>query len=334
MTPQRQIALDLLGRFPKAKTKTLAHMAYDKNRAVFNTVESARSMIRKLRGASGHKARASCTVKDHFRAPQSPGDPFKRIPRGETHFENGWGAVQIEGPARVLVLSDIHIPYHDKKAVLTALREGKAQRCNVILLNGDIADCFSVSRWEKDPRKRNFAREIKTVKAFLSALREVFPRARIIYKLGNHEERFQSYMSLKAPELLGVADFEFENIYGLGELGIELVGENRPVRLGDLNVIHGHEYKFAISNPVNAARGLFLRAKSYALCGHFHQSSYHTEKTLEQRIVATWSTGCLCDMHPDYSPLNNWAHGFAIVTINRAGKFEVQNRCIRGGKIY
>jgi hypothetical protein len=114
----------------------------------------------------------------------------------------------------------------------------------------------------------------------------------------------------------------------------DYVTDKRPIRLGELNIIHGHEYKFAISNPVNPARGLFLRCKAYAMCGHFHQSSYHSEKNVEQNKIATWSTGCLCDMHPDYAPYNNWSHGFAFVETFADGKFEVQNKIIAHGRVF
>jgi hypothetical protein len=141
-------------------------------------------------------------------------------------------------------------------------------------------------------------------------------------------------MRVKAPELLGVDRFEFKELFQLDKFGIELVEDKRVVKLGALNILHGHEYRFAISNPVNPARGLFLRCKAHAICGHFHQSSHHTEKTVEQKIIATWSTGCLCDLHPEYAPLNNWVHGFAFVESTSDGKFNVQNKVIRNGKVY
>jgi predicted phosphodiesterase len=333
MTPQRDIAVKLLEQFPTAHTLTLARIAYDKNPLVFRSLESARSVFRGLRGADGKRNRDKCTVTRFFRKPQPPGDPFRRIPRGLNHF-NDWGAVQISERSKIAVLSDIHIPYHDRVAVVTALKHAKRNGADTVLLNGDTVDFFSVSRWEKDPRKRNLAREIKTAREFIRTVRELFPKARIIFKVGNHEDRWESYLSVKAPELLSMEEFQLDSVLELNNSGVEYVAECRPIRLGRLNVMHGHEYKFAISNPVNAARGLFLRAKAYAMCGHFHQKSEHSENNVEGKSIATWSTGCLCDMHPDYAPLNNWTHGFAMVHVFNDGKFEVQNHKISGGKVY
>ena len=50
--------------------------------------------------------------------------------------------------------------------------------------------------------------------------------------------------------------------------------------------------------------------------------------------MACWSTGCLCDLHPRYMPLNKWNHGFAIVDLDTAGGFSVRNFRIIDGKVY
>jgi hypothetical protein len=99
-------------------------------------------------------------------------------------------------------------------------------------------------------------------------------------------------------------------------------------------VIHGNEYTFAISNPVSAARGLFLRAKVHATCGHFHRTSQFSDATLEQDVISTWSAGALCDLHPRYNPINSWNHGFQMVHVDKDGAFEVSNMRIVHGKAY
>jgi len=334
MTTAEEIITSLLLKFPKAPTLTIARIAHRDNPQVWRNLEAARKAVRYRRGASGEEGRKNRSTKSElFREPQQSGDVFDKIPEGFTSGAK-WNPLQVDGPVNALVLSDIHFPYHERDPLLTALAHGKANGSDLVLLNGDTADFFSVSFWEKDPRQRDFGKELKLTKEFLKTLRDGFKKARIIFKLGNHEERWIRYMRVKCSELLGIDEFEIESILGLKDLGIELVADRRPVRLGHLNVLHGHEYRFAISNPVNAARGLFLRAKAYALCGHFHQWSAHTDRTVEQSVIATWSTGCLCEMHPEYAPLNNWSHGFALVEVFNNGKFNVRNHTIKSGKVY
>lgn len=327
-SPRRELFSGLARKFPNASTHALARMAYKECPAMFSTQKTAiRAAFDARNGRKGKRPKAYLP-KTKFKA----GDAFRDFPAGKRHFDN-WGPIQFAGPFRALILQDIHIPYHNKRALMTAIEFGRQRDANLILLNGDIVDFFAVSFWEKDPRKRDLAGEIKTVRDFIESLRREFPKADIVYKLGNHEERWERYFFVKAPELLGVPEFELKKILGLRDA--ELVQDKEPIQLGDLNVIHGHEYRFAISNPVNPARGLFLRAKAMALCGHFHQSSQHTEKTVDERNLATWSAGCLCDLHPDYRQMNNWNHGFAFVTVHTSGKFEVENKYISAsGKIY
>jgi predicted phosphodiesterase len=340
LSPRRALFACLAAKYPILSTNALGRMAYRQCPAMFPNEKAAIRVAFLAR--NGNKDHKPYLAKTKF----NPGyafntastlqrlnaSTFKNFPSGKRHFEN-WGPIQFTGPFRALILQDLHIPYHDKRAIMAAIDYGKQRDANLILLNGDIIDFFTLSFWEKDPRKRDLAGEIKTLRTFLESLRAAFPKADLVYKLGNHEERWERYFFVKAPELLGVPEFEIDKILGLRDG--ELIGDKEPIQLGDLNVIHGHEYRFAISNPVNPARGLFLRAKAMALCGHFHQSSQHTEKTVEEKNMATWSAGCLCDLHPDYRPMNNWNHGFAFVTVHTSGNFEVENKYINhSGKIY
>jgi predicted phosphodiesterase len=332
-----KILSELLEQFPNAPALTLAKKAFRENPGVWPSVETCRTAIRTRLGVSGQRCRnlkTGSTVRFR-RAPRQAGHNMWKqlLPPALTHFDE-WKAVDFPGPLRALVLSDVHVPFHDRHAVAAAIDFGLQRRANFVLLNGDIFDFYSLSRWEKDPRKRNFVEEVQIGRKFLKSLRLAFPRARIIFKKGNHEERFESYLMLKAPDFFGIEEFTWEHVYGLDDFKIRCVGEKRPVRLGKLNVIHGHEYKFAIANPVNPARGFFLRCRNNVLGGHFHQTSEHATKTLEQKVLTAWSTGCLCNQYPDYSPINNWNLGFAFVEVDKQGAFQVENRKIIHGKVW
>jgi len=322
---------DLINKFPDAPALTLAKKAYREHPNLWSGVESCRSAVRLILGAHGKKDRKNAIDKTLFRTLR-PAGWTGVIPVSLS--QNDWQAFEIKEAHKTLILSDVHIPFHDAAALETALEYGKKRKPSLIILNGDIFDHFAISRWIKDPRKRNFIDEVKDGKYFLKGLRQVFPKARILFKKGNHEERYELFMQLKAPELFGLPEFEWGNVFGLDDFGIELVDQKRPIRLGKLNVLHGHEYVFAISNPVNPARGLYLRAKRHALCGHFHQSAAHSEKDLEQNVISTWSTGALCDMHPEYRPLNPWSTGFAFVETDKTGAFHVDNLRVINGEVY
>lgn len=240
----------------------------------------------------------------------------------------------VEGPAKVLLLPDIHIPYHELTPLREAMLYGKKRPPTHVLLNGDAIDFYQLSFWEKDPRKLRLLDELGLLRDFIGTVRLTFPKAKVVYKIGNHEDRLRRYIWAKAPELVGLPVAEFEGLIGLKELGVKTVPSRTTIRLGKLPVLHGHEYRFAISNPVNPARGLFLRTKSTALCSHHHARSEHSERTVEGKLITTWSTGCLCNLSPDYLPYNNWSHGFAFIEVDKAGAFDVNNLRIIHGKVY
>lgn len=323
-----------LARRPNIPHATLARELYARAPELWPSARSCRDMVRYATGNMGKKNRANTARKELMRAPRQAGEDWmKYLPQPKRHFED-WGPVQFDGPLKVLNLSDIHIPYHDPDALGVALDYGLERDADMLLLNGDTFDFFGLSHWEKDPRERDFPGEVREGREFLRLMRKMFPKARIVLKEGNHEERYDRYFRLKAPEVLGIEDFEWRVIYQLARHGIEFVGDKRPIRLGELNVLHGHEYRFNISNPVNPARGFFLRAKTHVLGGHLHQTSQHSEKDLEGKTVSAWSTGCLCDLHPDYRPLNPWNHGFAFIEVYKGGAFRVENLRIIDGRAW
>lgn len=331
MTPQQKIVSQLIKQCPNAGAATLAKRAYKEFPESFQSLDSARCAFRRAFGAHGDKHRKNAT---HPRRPRTGKMSFPALPKPLRHF-NKWDAFVIKGPCKAVLLSDIHIPYHDRRALDCALGHAAICAVDLIILNGDVADFHRISRWEKDPRKRPLADEVKSVKQFLGVLRDGFRDARIILKLGNHEERWENYLQVKAPELLGIEDYELSKVLGLDALNIEIVSDKRPILLGKLYVIHGHEFmRSTIAAPVNPARGFFLRAQTHVIGGHHHQTSQHSQKNLGQNVISAWSTGALCEMHPDYAPINNWNHGFAVVHVFTNGAFEVQNLRIVKGKVW
>lgn len=203
------VAREYLDRFPRAATMTLAKKAMKENPSVWPSLNACRKSFRDARGASGNDRKGMAT---HVRKKGTPTkNPFGDLPKGLTEVD-GWAPLQIDPPMRALVLSDVHVPYHNDKHVRLALEEAKARRCDAIVLNGDIMDCFALSRWEKDPRERDFRHEVDATRKLLEVISAAFPNARKVFKFGNHEERYQSYMQTKAPELLDIDDFQLESV--------------------------------------------------------------------------------------------------------------------------
>jgi hypothetical protein len=234
---------------------------------------------------------------------------------------------------KVGILSDIHVPYHDETAVAAAVEHLQAERIDALVLNGDIADFYAISRWTKNPAHRNFRGELDQVRQLLGWIRQTFPEIPIVLKVGNHEERWRHWLWQHAPEICDEPEMGLENWLHLKKHDIDLVDDQRPILAGKLPILHGHEKGKGISAPVNQARGSFLRLHHTVLEGHGHRTSGHCEPDMWGSEVFCWSTGCLCDLRPEYARLNKWNHGFAMATVHADGSFDVQNLRISEGKV-
>jgi len=281
----------------------------------FPDVEAARSAIRYATGTHGDRKRANAKNIIEF-----------NLPEPETS-----NTAPIAIPVKdLVVLSDIHIPYHDTAAVKAAVEFCKGHEA--VLLNGDILDMYGISRFEKDPRKRNLAQELEDGRNFFFWLRQELPDAIIYFKKGNHEDRWESYLSRINPAMLDIEDFRLPVIMRFGELRIQELNTRGPIKAGRLNIWHGHELGMT-SGGVNPARSLALKTKTHGLTAHFHRSSSHRSAEYGAGTKMTYSTGCLCHLAPEYAPVNEWSHGFAHVTVT--GKdFHVNLINIENGKIY
>ncbi len=308
-------------------TNQLARIMYEENKEAFKDKEDARERLRYIEGKSGKLNKTKFIEKsDFFKEENRPYNPYKLPESEESKYEPF-----ILKAKRLAVLSDIHVPYHSIEAVTAALDKIKEEKPDSILLNGDTVDFYGLSRFQKDPRKRSVAHELLAVNDFLDVLQKF--GANIYYKLGNHDERYEHYLMHKAPELLGIPEFKFENLLKAKERGMQVIGEKRIIKANKLNIIHGHEYP-SVFSPVNIARGLYMKGKVSAMQGHNHQTSSHTETDMNGDIVTTWSLGCLCELNPAYMPLNKWNHGFAMVELDtNFVNYEVKNYSIYKGKI-
>jgi len=307
-------------------TLTLARVMYNENKEVFSCVDHARNSLRYIEGKTGKENRKLIKDKSMLLNGERPKNPWKLPESDESKYEP-----YILKAKKLAVLSDIHVPYHSIAALTAAFDKISEEKPDAILLNGDTVDFYGLSRFMKDPRKRSLAHELKALNELLDVLGQF--NAKIIYKLGNHDERYEHYLMQKAPELLGIPEFELQHLLKAKDRGMDVVGEKRIIKANKLNIIHGHEYP-SVFSPVNIARGLYMKGKVSAMQGHNHQVSEHTETDMNGDIVTTWSVGCLCELNPAYMPLNRWEQGMGMVDLSDNGKdFEVRNYRIYKGKI-
>lgn len=324
-----QTARQYRSQHPDMPSLKLARIMYKENKKLYKDVEDARSSLRYIegKGSSGHKVK-SVKESEFFREEARPKNPYKLPSSDEAIYE----PYILTGHKRIALFSDIHVPYHSVSALTAAIEYAKKEKVDGLVLNGDTLDFHTLSRFNKDPRKKNFAQELEIFKQLLQVFKKEL-KCKIYFKIGNHEERYDHYLGMKAGELDGVEEFSMKALI-TGRADVEFITDKRIIKANDLNIIHGHEFGMSVFSPVNIARGLFLKAKVSAIQGHNHATSEHTESNMNGKITTTWSQGCLCELNPAYLPINKWNHGFAIVDLDENGvEFEVRNKRIHKGKV-
>lgn len=347
----RAIIREFCEKHPEIKGLTLAKMIYrGRNRKLFESLAAVRHRIAYHRGRrkGGSSARPVVVSKPvAATADRSQSNWAYSAPKS---LSDKYEDYVVHGAQRILRLSDIHFPYHDEVALEAAINYGIKKDPTILMLDGDITDCADLSDHERDPRVRSIESEMKMVGEEIMKFKKLFPKARIIWKEGNHEVRLQRYIARKAPELYGFPMLDIPGLVtmmagksGIDEhgnkfytpdpeamRGVEWVDKKRTIRCGKLAFWHGHERKFGGKYP--ASRLLDI-ARESIICGHFHRTDEYTKPNLSGEVYGAWSTGCLCYMKPGWLPHNDWNHGFAYIDVEGDGTFTVHNHRVIDGRV-
>jgi predicted phosphodiesterase len=330
-----EIVHEYLEKFPEAPSKTLARKIYNENTGFFSSFESAYSRVRYYRGQQGKRQRDSLikgsnkNFKKELKTKVIQTKLF--LPESHTKVRNQFTFPT--GCMRLGIFGDVHIPFHDNTALETMFTKFEEENVDSILINGDLLDFYQLSFHEKDPRVIHFKDEIEAGKEFLAYLRDRFPGIPIYYITGNHENRFERYLRIKASELLDMDEFRLDVILHVAEYRIEFIPFRSKVVFGDYTIEHGD--KIPGAGGVVPARTLLMRLKSNSIVNHFHKSSESSQRVYgigEPTTIKAYSLGCMCDLAPEYMEINEWNHGFAIMKKIK-DKVSVTNYKIEGNII-
>lgn len=322
MTQKQQLAAEYLDKFPSISKHSIAAKLYNDHPTHFDSVENARFIIRHITGASGKKSSTKVKV---THTPDLPPTKMKSREFVDLPLSSN----------NILWLSDVHIPNQDNKALELAIDYGVKQKINCIVLGGDILDNTPFTNHDAPPPSADDVVEwFEYCQIFLSHLRTKFPKAHIIWLEGNHDNWYVRYLMKKAPMLFNDEYFRLPQRLDLKKFNVDFYEQHIIVRAGKLHMLHGHTLMRGFMAPVNAARGVFMKAKSSMIIGHVHSTSNHSETNIKEEPISCWSVGCLCTLAPDYDPHNTKHNvGFAHIIVEKNGEFEVLNKRIIGTKI-
>jgi len=234
---------------------------------------------------------------------------------------------KLKDGARVVIASDFQLPFSQPGLVGGVDNKVGAFEAfladydpALVILNGDIRDCYSLSSFDRDPSRRFGEKEEKRLtQNELRAINKAAPRARKIFHSGNHEARLErTYAQLcqkdsRAFEIFSALGFETLNtrsMLNLDDLGYEYQPYSGWTDVLGLIVTHGdligHE-------SGETARKIYEKWKSSAVVGHSHRLAAFFHTDAQGKAHAVYEGGCMCRLDGlGYTVNPNWQNGWII----------------------
>lgn len=232
---------------------------------------------------------------------------------------------------RVAFVSDIHAPYEDKQAVKLTEKIIGDVGVNEIFFGGDIVDCYSVSDFDRDPKRVvEFQTEFDAAYDVMSRLRKLVDKA--AFMPGNHEARWERTVH-RHPFLASIRNLELGELMRLSELKTAFVPHGDDYKIGELYYLHGDE---AAGGSIFPARNMYLKELGNLIFGHYHKMQVYYNRLKDGTCHGSWANGCLCLLKQAYiKGTAQWQQGFSIVEYHQGGEFRVDQIVFyrAGGKL-
>lgn len=221
---------------------------------------------------------------------------------------------------RVWVISDLQVPYHDKRAVDAVAQciADMKQPNDIVLTIGDEMDFPTISRWTQGtPGEYE-----RTIGKDRDATVEILKDLQVQHMIrSNHTDRLFAAIMRRIPGLLGLPEVELENFLRLPELGITFHKEAYNVAPG-WYAMHGDEAGVS-QNAGTTAAGLARKTGSSVVCGHTHRMGLvPTTTSVNGAVTRTlwgFEVGNLMDLRQAHytKGIANWQQGFGLLYVDK-----------------
>ena len=234
----------------------------------------------------------------------------------------------------VMIASDCHYwpgvvtPAHEAFCKLA-----KALKPDIVVLNGDILDGARISRhsrimWEKQPELKD---EIYAVQDRCAEIERAAGKAQLLRTIGNHDARFENYLSSNVPELEEMP-------------GSTLIDYLPRWRAGWAVHLNAEQYAWTVirhrpvGGGIHAAYNSALRAGTHYVHGHLHKLQYTPWADYRGRRFGV-DCGTMAEpkgpqfTYVEAGPLN-WASGFVVLTYHSGRLLEPEIVAVDAGKAW
>lgn len=234
---------------------------------------------------------------------------LKKIQQTPGHARRG---IDME-KGRVVVFSDAHFwPGEVTTAYKALLKIIKEFKPKVVVANGDIFDGSQASRharigWEKTPSVRE---ELESCIEMMEGIEKAAKGAELIWTLGNHDARFETFLSAQTSMYEGVSGFTLKDHFPLWKPCWSFwINEDTCIK---------HRWK----GGFGAGRANALNSGVNMITGHTHNLAVQPITDYNGTRYGI-QTGCLADpngeqfmAYTEDSP-KDWRSGFALLSFER-----------------
>lgn len=256
----------------------------------------------------------------------------------------GYGAAPLLDPVTteetevVAFISDLHVPYHEEQLVQSTLRFLKKQKPHRVIINGDVADFASISRFNTAmERLDELQDEIDQANTIRKRIRKAVPNAQIIEVPGNHDIRLQRYIGENARAIKSLRALDPRVLYMHDALDIQSATDAGVRIRQNFLAYHGSIVR---KNAGFSAKAELEKNQISGVSGHTHRLAIYHQAGYDPKVWV--EGGGLFRLDPDYAiGLPNWQRGITVGQFStKTPSFvlelvgEISQSLIYGGKRY
>jgi hypothetical protein len=247
---------------------------------------------------------------------------------------------------RIVVLSDMQIPLHDKRAIKAVIKFVKDYEPDELFCVGDEADCLAPARWSKGyvAEHSNLQRDLDETTRIMAEFREALGDYPFHLMRSNHGDRIQRYAEKYAPAFSSLRDLKYEKLLGYRDLDITYHNKLWSFAPG---WVMGHGDEGPTSRYAGGtAMALAKKIGMSVLCGHTHKLGLlHFNTSYNGKVTSSlygFEVGNMMDLkQATYlkGGSANWQSSFGILYIDK-GKVTpipvpiINNSFVVEGKTY
>lgn len=235
---------------------------------------------------------------------------------------------------RILVLPDVHAPYHCVKSWQLMLRAAYGFKPDRVIQMGDMCDFYAISSFDKSPERlqqHNLIDEVRITNELLDDL-DGLGAKNYHYITGNHSDRWIRFLNKQAPQLVGFKGMSIPEMFKFKERGWTVTPYRQHLKLG--RCFFTHDIGQSGAGAHISARNEY---QSNAVIAHTHNCGISYKGNAQGKVHIGAVFGHLADeKYLDYThqlKARQWVKGFGTGMMESNGNIHFQAHPIFDGRV-